>query len=358
MTKLLKYEPDYATPPGETLRELLGDLGMSQVELAERTGLSPKHINQVMQGAAPLTPDTASRLEPVVGVPAKFWNSLEASFQSRLNSQRTQQAAESDLAWLNQLPCAELKRRGVLPATKDVAQLVLAARRFFSVASSEAWTAMWGQPQAAFRLSPTFSPDVGALASWVRLTELQAQSVRCSTFNASQLRVALSAIRSETASPRRDLESWLVQTFATAGVAFVVVPEVKGARVSGAAYWITPNKAVLALSLRYRSDDHFWFSMFHEAGHLLLHPKRARFIDDGSPSDVAEELEADRFAATQLIPEKYEAQLVSLRTLASIEDFARRLGIAPGIVVGRLQHEGVISFRTGNGLKRKIHAEP
>lgn len=100
MTKLLKYEPDYATPPGETLRDLLGDLGMSQVELAERTGLSPKHINQVMQGAAPLTPDTASRLEPVVGVPAKFWNSLEASFQSRLNSQRTQQAAESDLAWL------------------------------------------------------------------------------------------------------------------------------------------------------------------------------------------------------------------------------------------------------------------
>ncbi|HTO01458.1 MAG TPA: HigA family addiction module antitoxin [Microthrixaceae bacterium] len=352
-TELLRHEPDYATPPGETLREVLDDLGMTQAELAERTGLSPKHINQVVRGVAALSPDTAVLLEPVVGVPARLWNNLEANYQSQLSAQRERKSAEADRDWLQRLPCAELKRRGVLPSTNNVADLVLAARRFFGVASSDSWTSMWAEPQAAFRLSPSFEPEVGALAAWVRLTELQAQSIDCEPFSAPKLRSALQAVRAETPAPRSDLHRWLVETFAATGVAFVVVPEVKGARVSGAAYWMG-NKAVLALSLRYKSDDHFWFSMFHEAGHLLLHPKRDRFIDDGSPSDTVQEQEADQFAATQLIPTEHEPELPTLRTLAAIQNFANRLGIAPGIVVGRLQHDGVITFRVGNKLKRRI----
>lgn len=353
-TELLRHEPDYATPPGETLREVLEDLGMTQAELAERTGLSPKHINQVVRGVAALSPDTAALLEPVVGVPARLWNSLEASYRSQLSAQRERVSAEADGEWLQRLPCAELKRRGLLPSTKDVADLVLAARRFFGVSSSEAWETVWGEPQAAFRLSPTFDADLGALSAWVRLTELHAHGIDCEPFDPAKLRSALQTVRSETAAPRTGLHEWLVETFAAAGVAFVVEPEIKGARVSGAAYWMG-DKAVLALSLRYKSDDHFWFSMFHEAGHLLLHPKRDRFIDDGSPSDLAQEHEADRFAATQLIPAEVEAELPTLRTLAEIRGFADRLGIAPGIVVGRLQHDEVIPYRTGNGLKRRVN---
>lgn len=81
---LYKYEPDFAVAPGETLKEVLEDLGMSQAELATRTGLSPKHVNQVIQGHVRLTPDMAARLEPVVGVPARIWNRLESNYRDLL----------------------------------------------------------------------------------------------------------------------------------------------------------------------------------------------------------------------------------------------------------------------------------
>jgi HTH-type transcriptional regulator/antitoxin HigA len=355
MTRTLyKHEPDYAVPPGETLKELLEDLEMSQAELAARTGLSTKHVNQVVQGHVSLTPDMAARLEPVLGVPARIWNNLESNYRDQL-IRLEDRAASSELSeWLKTLPVNELKKRGVLPDTRDVAALASATRRFFGVASHKAWTDMWSDRAAAFRLSPTFQPEMGALASWVRLTELEALQVDRGPYDRERFLGTLHAIRAATCEPPQDLGSWLQAKCADVGVAIVFVPEVKGARVSGAAFWHGRAKPVIALSLRYRSDDHFWFSLFHEAGHILLHPRSEQFIDDGGSSSAEQEQEADRFAATLLIPESYEQRLPSLRTLAEIKEFAKELGIAPGIVVGRLQHDRVIPFRVGNGLKRRL----
>lgn len=355
MTRTLyKYEPDFAVAPGETLKEVLEDVGMSQAELATRTGLSPKHVNQVIQGHVGLTPDMAARLEPVVGVPARIWNSLESNYRDRLIRLEDRAAIDDLKEWLKVLPVHELKRRGVLPETRDIPTLAAAMRRFFGVASHTTWTDMWDVRAAAFRLSPTFEPDMGALASWVRLTEIEAHEIPCAPYDRERFTAALSEVRGATRKPPRQLGSWLQETCSDAGVAIVFIPEIKGARVSGAAYWLARRKPVIALSLRYRSDDHFWFSLFHEAGHILLHPRSEQFIDDGGTSNEAQEQEADRFAATQLIPEEHDGRLRTLRTLAEITSFAAELGIAPGIVVGRLQHDKAIPYRVGNDLKLRL----
>ena len=127
---------------------------------------------------------------------------------------------------------------------------------------------------------------------------------------------------------------------AAAGVAVVFTPEIKGAPVSGATQWLTPDKALLQLSLRFKSNDHFWLSFFHEAGHILKHGKKEKFVEDGGDNS-AKEQEANRFAEDFLIPRQRAGELGEIHTRVQILAFAGSIGIAPGIVVGRLQKMGI-----------------
>ena len=140
---------------------------------------------------------------------------------------------------------------------------------------------------------------------------------------------------------------------AEAGVALVFVPEIKGCPVSGLTRWLSPTKALIQMSLRHKTDDQFWFTFFHEAGHILHDGKKKIFIDDNRPEDDREK-KANRFAADFLIPPEATPELWTLTTRTSVRDFAKRMGIAPGIVVGRLQHDRVIPFSHLNDLKTRF----
>ena len=136
-----------------------------------------------------------------------------------------------------------------------------------------------------------------------------------------------------------------------AGVAVVFVPAPPGCRVSGATQWLSPERALIALSLRHQSNDYLWFTLFHEAGHILKHGKKATFVDGLDAVHEEHETEADRFAADQLIPPAAAQKLQGLRSEQEVKAAAMALGIAPGIVVGRLQHEGWLPRTDLNGLK-------
>jgi HTH-type transcriptional regulator/antitoxin HigA len=350
----LGYEPDYARPPGATLRDTLAALGMTQSDLAQRSGLSLKHVNQVAQGIAPLTHETALLLEKVTRVPSRFWNVLEANYRDRLARAEDRQTLVTDAEWLRELPVQELVRRGKLPRTIDRGVLLQAVCQFFGVANREAWDRVWKQPLASFRKSPSFESKAGALAAWLRLGELEAESIDCEPFDAKRFRDALKRIRALTreADPAR-FQGELVALCASCGVAVVFVPEIKGTVSSGAARWLTPSKALIQLSLRHKTDDHLWFSFFHEAGHILLHGKKETFITADHSADEVEE-EANAFARTWLIPRQHEQELRELTRWDEIERFAETIGISPGIVVGRLQNEDLLDWRTQlNKLKRR-----
>ena len=79
----LSWKPDFAVPPGLTLQETIDAQGIDQPELAVRSGLSAKEINQIIEGVAPITHDIAIRLEHATGVPARMWNNLEANYQEQ-----------------------------------------------------------------------------------------------------------------------------------------------------------------------------------------------------------------------------------------------------------------------------------
>jgi HTH-type transcriptional regulator/antitoxin HigA len=171
----------------------------------------------------------------------------------------------------------------------------------------------------------------------------------------SRFREALSEIRALTREAPEVFEPKMTALCADSGVALVIEPEIKGARVSGAARWLTASKALIQLSLRYSWEDQFWFSLFHEAGHVLRHSKKETFVHVGAGSDELED-DANFFAQTFLIPREHETHVLGLE-LHQIPEFAAELGISPGIVVGRLQRERR-TFNWGNDLRRRFQFVP
>lgn len=344
------FRPDYLSPPGETLRDRLSELSLTQAELAARTGFSTKHVNQIMQGFAPITLETAIVLERITGMPAGFWNRREADYREALLRAKPRTLTQEDIAWLTSLPIGELQKRNRIPVERDRSRLFDAVLGFFGIADREAYERIWRGPVAAFRRSAAFSSHPGAVVSWLRIAQVDAQLAKVEPFSAPVFRAALQNIRSLTTEGDPNL---LVEMCATAGVVVVFVPEVKGCRISGAAWWASPSRAVIALSDRYKKDDYFWFTFFHEAAHLLLHSKKETFVDDGTDDDMLED-EANRFAADFLIPPHHAKRLTTLATDADVTEFADEIGVAPGIVVGRMQHDTIWHYSRGNGLKRSM----
>ena len=354
-----QYRPDDAIPPGETVRESLEALGMTQAELSRRSGLSAKHVNQILQGLAPVTPETALAFERVLGVPARFWNSLEANYRARRVRLREGEVSAEDAEWIRRLPVKELADRGFIESSTDAGTRRERLLTFFGVASRESWDAVWLAPDASFRRSTVFAADPHATAAWLRIGELEARSADVAVFNRARFFVALEMIRSLMREPPGQFEPEMRRLCAESGVVLVITDGLAKTRANGVARWLSPTVALVQLSLRGRWEDVFWFSFFHEAGHIALHGKRETFLE-GDRRRGAEEQEADEFASNMLIPKRYEADLYRIRTLGEAQAFARRLAIPPAIVVGRLQHEGLLAQRVGNRLRRRfaLVAEP
>jgi HTH-type transcriptional regulator/antitoxin HigA len=350
------YQPDYAVLPGETLRETLEELEMTQADLARRTELSTKHINQIVQGAASITPETAVALDRVTGVPARFWNALEANYQARRARLADAVETQADSAWVSRFPIRELIRRAMIGPSTDLRPIREQLFAFFGVASRDAWERVWLSQDASFRRSPAFEADEYATACWLRLGELAAGEIETKPFDRGRFRDALVQIRQLIVEEPSVYSPRMVELCADAGVAVVFVREVAGTRASGAARWLTPNSALIQLSLRHQWEDHFWFSFFHEAGHVLRGGKRTGFIDEPQQANTdPDEEEANRFATTTLIPPVYESELRALEGLDAIQAFAGRIGLPPAIVVGRLHHEGLLPYAHGNRLRRRLH---
>jgi len=335
------FEPDYAIPPGETLREVMESLGMSQKELARRTDLAVQSLNRIFKGTQPITYETANRLELATGVPATMWNNLEAQYREQLARIHEREKLRADLDWLKDIPVAELAKRGVLLRAKDKVEQLREVLKFYGVSSVEAWRRIWEEPAVAARRSPCFESKAGPASAWIRLGELQARAIDCRPFDKTSFKNALHQIRNLTREPAHVFAPEMQRLCAESGVALALVKEMKKVPWNGATKWLTPQKAMILLCLRGRGEDRFWFSFFHEAGHILYDSKKDLLINDGSQDDPREK-RANDFAAEFLIPSKLDGAIRRIRSKAGIVRLADQLGIAPGIVAGRYQ------FLTGN----------
>ncbi|ACC42018.1 plasmid maintenance system antidote protein [Mycobacterium marinum M] len=346
------FQPDYASAPGATVADMLDQVGMTQMELAQRLGVSPKHINQVVKGVASISAELALGLEKVFGVSTAFWLNRQSLYRADIARQKESRELASALDWAKSFPVAELRKRRLISSSTGP-DLVNELLHFFAIASPK----LWSDPVAAYRKSQRFESDEKALATWLRLGEIEAAAIECAPFDNERFHEAVREARGLTRLNPAEWEPALIRICAHAGVAVVIVDTFRGARANGATRWLSPTKALIQMSLRHRWEDIFWFSFFHEAAHVLLHGKKRIFIEGtGLPRDHSLqqwEEEADRFASRTLVPPEHDHELRRL-TLTDIPTFAEQIGVDPGIVVGRLQHERLIPNQRGNELRHRL----
>lgn len=354
-----RVERDWAIPPGEVLSEALVERGWTQAELARRTDRPLKTINEIVNGKAALTPDTALQLELVLGIPAHIWLNLERSYgewQARQRAAERLGQAAGD--WVARFPTADMTRHGLIEKSRSKSALAAALLRFFRVANESAWQRHWTSVPVALRKSRISQPKLESLAAWLRWGEIEADRIECRPFDPDALAGRLNLFRRFTQLDPFAFEDRLRSELAESGVALVMVPELSGTRLSGAARWLSPDKALVQLSLRHKSDDHFWFSLFHELGHLMTGSRRTTYVDVQieARDDVRDEQAADSFASDSLIPSTSYEQFVRSGDFSptAIKDFASSIQVSPGIVLGRLQHDSKIGPSKLNFLKRRI----
>jgi len=354
-----RYNPDQVSSPGDTLLEVLEERGMTQAELAERTGRPKKTINEIIKGKAAITPETALQLELIFNIPASFWNNRERRYREFLAQQEEKKRLEKQLPWLKKIPVTAMIKFGWIRRYEDKVEQLREVLNFFSVVSPEQWENIWCNSQVLFRKSQAYQSNFSDVAAWLRRGEIEASAISSLPYNANKFKKTLQKIRTLTLEPPEIFQPKVVQLCAEAGVAVVFVPQLPKTPTSGATHWLNADKALIQLSLRYKTDDHLWFTFFHEAGHILLHGKRDFFLEGTgvvSIEDQEKEKEANNFSADILIPpgdlKRFLASIPKI-SQANIIQFANDIGIAPGIVVGRLQHDGILPPSHCNDLKQR-----
>jgi len=361
------FNPDWISPPGDTIDDLLEELDWTQAQLAKRLGYTTKHVSQLVNGKAPITEDTALKLARVLGSTEEFWLEREAQYRAALVKVEETGCLESWVDWLDEIPIKVIKElQKACKITdcrldaKNKPGIVRELLEFFDVASPDEWRACYAQLEGQFRRSYTGQDNTNVITTWMRLGELEVEKQSCPHFNRAKFEKAVQEIRTLTVLPPEDSIPRLRQLCLEAGVLWVLVPKIPGARVSGLARWLNPHRPLIQMSLYGKSNDRFWFTFFHEAAHILLHEKASKeaiFLDEweqGEKIESDQEHEANEQARDWLIPRQYEAELYSLRSKEKVTAFAEKIGIHPGIVVGRLQHEGKVRKDCMNGLKEKM----
>lgn len=350
-----KYISPIPIPPGETLEEELEVRGISQAELAVRMGMSPKQINLIIKGKAAMTAESAVKLEKVLGISAQFWMNSEASYRASLERQRQEREQAEEEKYLDLYPAKDMQEKGWLPKTKNPLVIIASLQRYFGVASL---SAVPDVEAVAFRKAVKRQASPYAMAAWMRKGESEASTIETAPYERKTFIEALNAVKGISAAPEGNFSTRVRETCAAAGVAVVYVPHVQKTYVNGAARWITPQKALIQLSLRYQWADWFWFNFFHEAAHLLLHGTKRPFIDLPNGDDAKEEEEANAWASEFIISRRmWERFLDGVKygvTGVHITNFAREARVSTGTVVGRLQHDGVIGYNQFNNLRTRF----
>jgi HTH-type transcriptional regulator / antitoxin HigA len=355
-----EFAPMWAIPPGQTISDLMRSRGIVSTRLAQSVNMSEDDFESLLEGKCALTARIAKGLEAKLGASAGFWLCREEQYREQL-AQLTESVDPGNdeyQAWLKSLPLKQMQELGWVEPTNDKREKLRRCLAFFDVPNLDVWRRTFSDVKgtAAFRTSETFAEDAVATAAWLRQGELDADKIECKKWNPTFFAEQLLKIRALTTIPHpSEFLPKLQHLCAEAGVAVVVVKALKGCRASGATFFGGPDKAVLLLSVRYLSDDQFWFSFFHEAGHLVLHWDADLLILETSDGPMSpQEDEANKFATEQLIPPNLQARLpAASKSLKGIMRLARDAGISYGIVVGQMQFRGLVSQRNYNSLKNR-----
>ncbi len=352
MNKQNQYFPQSRPHPGETLAEKLEEMEMGPKEFALRTGKPEKTIIAIIKGESSITPEMAVQFENVTKIPANFWMNHQRGYDEYMAREKRKAVIDEAVAWAKQFPLADMIKKGWLPAVATIQEKTMEVLAFFGFSAHTAWEEYYFKQQlkVEFRISLAHTNEPFAISAWLRKGELQAAELKANEYSERKFKEALIKIKSVMAAHPESFFQQLQSICLDAGVKVVATPTLPKAPICGSTRWLN-DTPLIQLSGRYKRNDSFWFTFFHEAGHILLHGKKDIFLEDVeyADKDLKKEKEADAFAVKWTFSEEEEEEVLSLPVIneKTIKEMAQEFNTHPAMIIGRLQYKKLIPYSVG-----------
>ncbi|MBF05217.1 addiction module antidote protein, HigA family [bacterium] len=347
------WESPVAIHAGEFLEDALEEYDMSQADLSERTGLSKKIINDIVRGRNPITHSTAFKLSKVFNFPSEYWMKLQQAYDASIaHSEEEVKLAEEvkKQAVKFKETYSELKKldrgfvSGLSWTQENLGKITSELQKFFGVNSLG--FVEEGTMDFAFRKYKRKNVNPYTLSAWLRIGKIKAQRTDTQPFDEKKLKNLLPKLRELSNSTPEEYLPEVEQLLSNCGVVVVYMPKMTNTHTQGASKWLANDKVLLMLNTNKRTEGQFWFNLFHEIGHILLHSKKEVFVDFDQNGEKTElEDQADSFAQKQLMPNFketmsfFEKQNAKVGLSRAIENTAKKEGISTAIFAGRLTNE-------------------
>ncbi len=329
--------------PGETLKEVLEERGMSQKELALRTNVTEPHVSNVIKGQKDISVAFAKKLEYALGIDASFWINLQANYDKELADFEDINAISDD-----ELKIAEnlksivkhLKQKGLINQEAQGPMLVVWLRKLLNVSSLKQIPELF--QAGAYRLETATSVNPYVLFTWLRMCDLIIDDQKIEQeLDTDKLKQKIPLIKELMFEENvAKIQSRLKAYLADCGIKFSIVKHFRGAPVQGVIKKNDDGTLSLIMTTRRKFADIFWFTFFHEIGHIINGDVEDKLIDYDFTKSEAED-RADKFAANTLLDAEEYDKFVQKRdySLPNIKRFCAKQNIPPYILIGRLQKD-------------------
>jgi len=346
------FNPDWVSAPGDSISLLMKRKDITVDKLSSLTGYSINKITTILSGEGYVTKSFAECISKELGGTSEFWLKRERQYRENKKS------LVSDFKeWVSRFPYSDLAKFGWLAKTNDVLHRYHNLLEYYLSDSIEDWERKYGNllSETTYRVSNSFDSDSFSVLSWLHKATLELEILDLENWNEKLLKNSLGEIRSLTRiKDPEDFIPKLITILNKAGVSMSIIPSPKGCSLNGATFKSDSGNPVIILSSRYLSDDTFWFTLFHEIGHVLLHQDKSLILEGGKVEEEIEN-EADDFSQKTLIPCEYldELSTLTVHEWKKIPRFAKKIGVSSGIILGQLQHQGIIPRSHLNKLKTR-----
>lgn len=338
--------------PGETIKELLETYHYTQQDLADKLNMELKTVNEILNGKAVITVETAMKLEMIFNIDAAFWNNLEFNYRKKLKELESQELLKEEYMAIKDV-YKEMVKRNIVKQTKNKNEVVENFKKFMEVTSLEGIEKEYYK--VACRQSNKKDFNTINLMVWIQIGLKKAREVNIQEYKKEKVIKNIENIRKLTLMENQEqarLE--LVKICNECGIILNFERSMPNTAIYGIAKWLNSTTPFIQISDRGKNVATFWFSFMHELGHIVNGRKKLCFLDmddniicDDEDMQIlkeCEEFKADKFARNSLIPEKeykeFYKGLENKKIIANdIIKFSKSVNIAPCIVAGRVKFD-------------------
>ena len=359
MSNMVEYKNILAFHPGCYVADIIEDMGISQAEFALRMGTTPKTLSNLVNGQINISNDLAKKISVMIGTSPEVWLNLQSAYDQKIIEIEICKDFDEQKEIAHMIDYSYFVKVAKLPETRDIQEKVRNLCKYFMVSNLKILALPDFLVNFRTGISNFKVENMVNARAWIQTAINYAKNINTKSFDADKLKNSLPELRGMTLMKIEEFLPRMSDIFSECGVAFVLLPHLKNSGINGAVKWLSNDRVVLAMNNRGLDADKFWFSLFHEIKHILQQKLKTVFVN-ANAKEITElnnklERDADEFAANYLIPKVYMNKLTSNRYITDEEivTFAKSIGVHPGIVVGRLQHEKIIPPNRCSYLKEK-----